>query len=120
MIPPQLSSEADYLRYVLRVADDGAAPPIKLLDADDCYWLLTWLERQERAALYALGRIRESIAGRAKRLPPERAEEQAFLVCVLAQCQGDDGGSAAAPCYPAQALRRVAQMVSDRLLVRAA
>jgi hypothetical protein len=79
---------------------------------------VTWLERQERAALFALGRIRESLCHRIKRLGPGE-EERDYLTALLVQCQGDGlGGGVVAPRWPAQALGSVVGMIRTRLTTR--
>ena len=110
MTPEQpLTTEGEYLLYLLKVSEGGATPAWRTELMGD----LTWLERQERAALYALGRIRESLCHRIKRLP-EYGEERVFMGSVLAHCQGEDG-QPRAPRWPAQALGTVVGMVRHRL-----
>ncbi len=110
-----LTDEVEYLGYLLKVSDDGALPALRFMMPHGPDWTVTWMEQQERAALYALGRMRESICNRVKRLPPERRGEAVFLLRVLANCQGEDGGEVAAPRWPAQSLGTVVTMIRDHL-----
>ncbi len=105
-----LTPEGEYLLYLLQVSQDGALPALRFKGFGD----VTLTERRERAALYALGRIRESLCYRLKRLTPEQAEEIAFLRRLLAATQGDDGGQVIAPRWPIQALGSVVGMVRGR------
>jgi hypothetical protein len=119
MMPPEqpLQPEGAYLLYLLKVGEDGVLPPVRLLAVRGEQWTLSWLARQERASLYALGRIRESIVHRVKRLHPERQSDEArFLMRLLAQCQDDDGGRVVAPRWPASKLGTVAGMIRARML----
>jgi hypothetical protein len=112
-----LTPEGEYLLYLLKVSEDGALPAWRTIAMGE----LTWLERQERAALYALGRIRESLTHRIKRLDHEtQAEERAFLASVLAYCQGEDGGRVIAPRWPASSLGSAIGMLRQRLFLRRA
>lgn len=118
MRPDQpLSPEGSYLLYLLQVSEAGALPAWRTIAMGD----LTWLERQERAALYALGRVRESVCHRLKRLHPEHQRDEArFLLAVLAKCQGEDGGKVTAPRWPASNLGAVVGMIRERLTLRRA
>jgi hypothetical protein len=107
-----LSGEGEYLLYLLQVPEAGALPAWRTIALGD----LTWLERQERGALFALGRMRESLCHRIKRLRLEEdAEQRAFLTSLLALCQDDDGGRVIAPRWPASNLGAVVGMVRTRL-----
>ena len=112
MRPEQpLTTEGEYLLYMLKVSEGGAMPHWRTQLMGD----MTWMERQERAALYALGRMRESLVHRMKRLPPD-SEQQAFLFKILLQCQGEDG-RAQAPRWPASNLGAIVGMIRHRLFV---
>lgn len=109
-----LTPEGEWLLYLLQVSADGTLPALRL-DTPGGTWDLAWLEKQERAAGYALGRVRESACHRVKRLGPDDGDQRQFLHRVIAHCQGEDGGKVVAPRYPAQALGAVVQMVRERL-----
>jgi hypothetical protein len=109
-----LMPEGAYLFYLLEVSIAGAMPSLRFKGFGD----VSALERQERAALYALGRIRESLCHRIKRLTPEQAEERDFLRRLLAAAQGEGGDLATAPRWPAQALGSIVGMIRDRLAAR--
>jgi hypothetical protein len=114
MRPEQpLTSEGEFLLYLLKVSEGGSTPTWR---PDGWpHGELAWVfERQERAALYALGRMRESLCYRVKRLPPAAAGERAFLERVLTQCQGEDGRPRA-PRWPASNLGGIVGMVRHRL-----
>jgi hypothetical protein len=109
-----LMPEGDFLLYLLEVSAAGALPSLRFKGFGD----VNALERQERAALYALGRIRESLCFRLKRLEPKQAEQRDFLLRLLATAQGEGGDQATAPRWPAQALCSVVGMIRDRLAAR--
>lgn len=116
MRPDQpLTPEGEWLLYVLRVSEDGTLPALRLDMPRGGAWDLAWLERQERAAGYALGRVRESACHRVKRVPVEDADQRQFLHTLIAHCQGEDGGKVVAPRYPAQALGNIVGMVRTQL-----
>lgn len=109
-----LTPEGDFLLYLLEASATGAMPSLRLREYGD----VNALEGQERAALYALGRIRESLCHRIKRLTPEQAEEIDFLRRLLATAQGDGGDQATAPRWPAQAVGSIVGIIRDRLATR--
>jgi hypothetical protein len=107
-----LQPEGAYLLYLLQVSEDGAMPAWRTDLISDVRWLTT----QEVAATYALGRIRESLVHRIKRLEPG-SDEQVFLISVVGRCPGEGGDRVTAPRWPAQALGTVRGMIQQRLFL---
>lgn len=107
-----MSTEGTFLLYLLEVSAAGTLPPWRTELLGD----IAWLTRQEREAGYALGRMRDSLCGRIKRLDP--GEPREFLVSLLAHCQDDDGGKVIAPRWPARNLGTVTGMIRDRMTNR--
>lgn len=112
MTEPLPTTEGQFLLYLLEASTARGA-------ASGQYgWLpASGIDRRQRDAAYALGRIRESSIYRLRRLPREAADEREFVSKLIVACQAEDG-AAAPPLWPAVALGAIVGMIRHRLFLQ--